>query len=96
MSLRARNVYRVLKSGWASGLFEILTDCQPQVVIEALRVMAEYSYAFRKRNFHDYFLPHFRRMLDNVTQKNASFSLKQSFAKYSGLMLHTLHTLGML
>ena len=29
VSLRARNVYRVLKSGWASGLFEILTDSQP-------------------------------------------------------------------
>jgi hypothetical protein len=96
VSLRARNVYRVLKSGWASGLFEILTDNHPQVVMEALRVMAEYSYAFRKRNFQDYFLPHFTRMLNNVTLKTASFSFKQSFAKYSGLMLHTLHKLGML
>lgn len=96
VSLRARNVYRVLKSGWASGLFEILTDNQPLVVIEALRVMAEYPYAFRKRNFQDYFRPHFTRMLNLVVLKNSSFSFKQSFAKYSGLMLHTLHRLEML
>ena len=64
--------------------------------MEALRVMAEYSYAFRKRNFQDFFRPHFTRMLNGVVLKNASFSFKQIFAKYSGLMLFTLRKLDML
>ena len=65
------------------------------MVIEALHVMGEYWYAFRKRNFQDYFVPHFSRMLNHVMLNTANFSFKQSFAKYSGLMLHTLHRLGM-
>lgn len=70
---KTKNVYSVLKEGFASGLFQILTDEHPLVVLEALNVMIEYYYAFRKKNFTDYFLPHFHRMVRNVSLKTSSF-----------------------
>jgi hypothetical protein len=71
VSKRARDVYNLFKQGWASSIFEILTDSEPQVVIEGLNVMQEYHFVFKKKNFIDYFKPHFERTLTNVSLETA-------------------------
>lgn len=71
-----RNVYTVLKEGFASGLFAIMADPLPVVVMEALNVMIEYYYAFRKKNFTEIFMSHFKRMCDDVLLKTSSFEFR--------------------
>jgi hypothetical protein len=73
VSKRASNVYYLFKAGWARSIFEILTDSEPQVVLEGLNVMQEYHFAFKKKNFVDYFKPHFERTLLNVSLPTSSF-----------------------
>lgn len=73
VSIRASNVYYLFKAGWARSIFEILTDSEPQVVLEGLNVMQEYHFAFKKKNFVDYFKPHFERTLHNVALSSSSF-----------------------
>ena len=73
VSKKASDVYYLFKAGWARSIFEILTDSEPQVVLEGLNVMQEYHFAFKKKNFVDYFKPHFERTLLNVSLSTSSF-----------------------
>ena len=73
VSKKASNVYFLFKAGWARSIFEILTDSEPQVVLEGLNVMQEYHFAFKKKNFVDYFKPHLERTLLNVSLSTSSF-----------------------
>jgi len=85
----------MLKSGWASGVFEILNDSNDIVVVEGLSIMAEYYYAFRKKNFADYFNPHFSRMLSLVSLRDSPLALKQTFARNIGRFFHRVTILNL-
>lgn len=93
MSKNAAGIYEVVKLGWASAIFETLTDSEPQVVLEALNVMQEYYFVFTKKNFEDYFKPHFARMLLNVSLKSSTSSYRKAFAKHCGPLMHRMITL---
>jgi hypothetical protein len=90
MSKNSAGIYEVVKTGWASAIFEILTSNEPQVVLEALNVMQEYYFVFTKKNFVDYFKPHFIRMLLNVSFKNSAHSFKLAFAKHCGPLMNRM------
>jgi hypothetical protein len=88
-------IYRLLKEGWASAVFEALSDKNDLIVMEGLNVMTEFYYAFKKKNFTDYFKPHFDRMLGVLYSLDAPYNFKQAFARYSGKFLNKLTMMDM-